>query len=151
MAAALALPAMAHYGRVNFGIDAVGITSATRTTLGRVVVKGTVTCSKTTSGVQVFASVQQVAGRTNTVYGETGYSEGGYGGGGYGQNIPTIRCVAGTKVPFSLTITPYNGKFVGGDALVRANASKYVYYDTETSWHEHWDSASTERVMKLTR
>ena len=136
LVAVLAVPAMAHEGRANLGIDAVGITSATRITLGRAVVKGTVTCSKTTSGVQVGAFVQQPAGRTNTVYGE-GYR--------------TIRCVAGTKVPFSLTVTPYNGKFVGGNALVGAGAYKEVYTETNESWHYHWDEAYTERVMKLTK
>jgi len=149
LAAALALPAMAHEGKVDFGIQATTITSATRISLGRVVVKGTVTCSKTTSGVWVGASVRQVAGRTNTIYGQTGYSEDGYYEGG--RNIPTIRCVAGTKVPFSLTITPYSGKFVGGNALVSADAYKEVYTETETSWHYHWDGASIEREMKLTR
>ncbi len=147
LAAVLAIPAMAHYGKVNFGIDAVGITSATRISLGRVTVKGTVTCSKTTSGVQVGASVRQVAGRTNSVYGESGYSE--YSG----ENGPTIRCVAGTKVPFSMTITPYSGKFVGGNALVSAIAHKDFWsYNEETDeYHYHWDSARIEREMKLTR
>lgn len=136
LTAALAIPAMAHEGKVDFGIDAVTITSATRITLGRVAVKGTVTCSKTTSGVDVYASVRQVAGRTNTISGE-----------GYG----TVRCVAGTKLPFSVLVTPEQGKFVGGSALVSADAYKEVYTETETSWHYHWDGASTEREMKLTR
>ena len=94
LVAALAVPAMAHDSKVDYGIQAIGITSAQRTTLGRVAVKGTVTCSKTTSGVGVGAYVQQVAGRTNTIRGE-----------GYG----TIRCVAGTKVPFSVLVTPEYG------------------------------------------
>ena len=154
LTAALALPAMAHYGKVNHGVDAVGVTSATRISLGRVVVKGTVACSKTTSGVWIGASVQQVAGRTNTIYGESGYSE-NYGGGGPGGggDFPTIRCVAGTKVPFSLTITPFYGKFVGGSALVSAIAYKETWsYNRETDQeHYHWDSARIEREMKLTR
>ena len=127
---------MAHEGRADLDIDAVGITSATRITLGRAVVKGTVTCSKTTGGVAVGASVRQVAGRTTTVAGRGG---------------TTIRCVAGTKVPFSMTITPEQGKFVGGDALVWADAYKEVYWDTNETWHYHWDSASIAQVMKLTK
>ncbi len=62
LVAVLAVPAMAHEGKVDLGIQATTITSATRITLGRVVVKGTVTCSKTTSGVGVYAGVRQVAG-----------------------------------------------------------------------------------------
>ncbi len=136
LVAVLAVPAMAHEGKVDLGIQATTITSATRITLGRVVVKGTVTCSKTTSGVGVYAGVRQVAGRTNTIYGE---------GGG------TIRCVAGTKVPFSVTVTPEQGKFVGGNALVEAAAYKEVYSETYDSWHYHYDFAVTEREMKLSR
>ncbi len=134
--ASTAIPAAAHSGTANLGIDAVGITSVTRITLGRVALKGTVTCSKTTSGVNVWAGVRQVAGRTNTVSGE---------------NYRTIRCVAGTKVPFSMTITPEQGKFVGGNALAWAHAEKYVYWETDETWHDHYDSASTERVVKLTK
>ncbi len=138
LVAALAVPAMAHYGTANLGIDAIGITSATRISLGRAVVKGTVTCSKTTSGVGVNARVRQTVGRTTTIR-----------GGGYG----TIRCVAGTKVPFSITVTPNSGKFAGGNALVSANAYKEVEtYNRETDeWHYHWDGASTTREMKLTK
>ncbi len=100
--------------------------------------KGTVTCSKTTSGVGVWAYVQQVAGRTNTIRGE-GYR--------------TIRCVARTKVPFSVTVTPDEGKFVGGKTLVQADASKVVEsYNEETDvYHWHYDFAFTEREMNLTR
>lgn len=138
LVAVLAVPAMAHYGKANLGIDAVGITSATRITLGRVVVKGTVTCSKTTSGVGVGAIVRQVAGRTNTVQGHGGR---------------VVRCVAGTKVPFSVTVMAEQGKFVGGKALVGAYAYKEVEsYNPETdAWHYHWDEAYTEREMKLTK
>ncbi len=138
LVAVLAAPAMAHGGKVNYGIDAVGITSATRITLGRVVVKGTVTCSKTTSGVGVGAIVRQVAGRTNTVEGHRG---------------GLVRCVAGTNVPFSVTVMAEQGKFVGGKALVEAYAYKEVEsYNPETdAWHYHWDEAYTEREMKLAR
>lgn len=138
LVAVLAVPAMAHYGRAGLGIDAIGITSATRISHGRAVVKGTVTCSKTTGGVEVWAGVRQVAGRTNTVS-------------GYGGRI--IRCVAGTKVPFSVTVTAEQGKFVGGNALVQAGAYKEVEsYNPETdAWHYHWDETYTEREMKLSR
>ena len=136
--AMLAIPAMAHDAKVDFGIQAITITSAQRTTLGRVAVKGTVTCSKTTSGVGVGAYVRQVAGRTDTIRGE-GYR--------------TIRCVAGTKVPFSVTVTPDEGKFVGGKALVQAEASKVVEsFNEETGvYHFHYDFAVTEREINLTR
>ncbi len=136
LVAVLAVPAMAHEGKVNFGIDAVGITSAKRISLGRVVVKGTVSCSRTTSGVELYVGVQQIAGRTNTIRGDA---------------FDVIRCVAGTKVPFSFTITPEAGKFVGGNALVEAVAYKEVYSETYDSWHYHYDFAVTEREMKLSR
>ncbi len=138
LVALLAVPAMAHEGKVNFGIEAISITSANRITLGRVVVKGTVSCSKTTRGVEVGASVRQVASRTNTISAE---------GSGW------IRCVAGTKVHFSVVVTPEYGKFVGGNALVEAYAYKSVWWENEETgeWHDHWDAASTAREMKLTR
>jgi len=138
LVAALAVPAMAHYGTANLGIDAIGITSATRISLGRAVVKGTVTCSKTTSGVWVNARVRQTVGRTTTIRGSGG---------------TTIRCVAGTKVPYSVTVTPNSGKFAGGKALVSANASKefYSYNENTGEEHYHWDGAGTTREMKLTK
>ncbi len=137
-AAVLVTPAGAHDDKVNFGIDAIGITSTTRITLGRVVVSGTVTCSKTTGGIGVNARVRQVLGRTTTIRG--------------GGNT-TIRCVAGTKVPYSITVTPRSGKFAGGNALVSASAYKETWsYNEETDEeHYHWDGASTEREMKLGR
>ena len=136
--AVLVAPAGAHSSKVNFGIDAIGITSATRITLGRVVVKGMVTCSKTTGGIGVNARVRQVAGRTTTIRG--------------GGNT-TIRCVAGTKVPYSITVTPRSGKFVGGNALVSASAYKetWSYNEVTDEEHYHWDGASIERDMKLSR
>ncbi len=131
--------AAAHYdGKVNLGIDAVSITSATRTSLGDVIVKGTVTCSKTTSGVDVYSTVRQVAGRTNTIRGE---------GGG------TIRCVAGKKIPFSATVEPEYGKFVGGKAVVSVGAYKefWSYNEDTGEEHYHYDSAYTRQEMKLSR
>jgi hypothetical protein len=136
LVALLAAPAAGHEGRTDLGIDAVGVSSATRITLGRVVVRGAVTCSKTARGVWTNASVRQVAGRTNTVS---------------GSGSRSISCVAGQRVPFSITITPRAGKFVGGKAVVSASAYRDFYTENNETWHYHWDSASTARVMKLTR
>ncbi len=130
--------AAAHEGKVNMGIDAVSLTSATRTSIGDVIVKGTVTCSKTTSGVTVYTTVRQVAGRTNTIWGE---DEG------------TIRCVAGKKLPFSATVEPGWGKFVGGKAVVSARVEKefWSYNDETDEHHSHYDYALVRQEMKLTR
>jgi len=138
LVAVLAIPAMAHDAHMNYGIDAISITSAPRTTLGRAMVKGTVTCSKTTSGVEIYSGVRQVAGLTNTIWGD-----------GWG----TIRCVAGKKVPFSVTVTPEQGKFVGAKALVWAYAEKSFYSYNEDTGEEHYyyDFAGAEREMNLTK
>jgi hypothetical protein len=138
LAVLVAAPVAAHYGRVDLGVDAISLTSATRTDTGGVKVAGAVTCSKTTSGVWVGVSVRQVVGRTKTIRGSGGSS---------------IRCLAGQKVPYSVTVMPRSGKFAGGHALVSAGAGKSVYYyDRETEReHYHWDSAWTRQEMQLKR
>ena len=129
-------PAAAHDARVDLGIDAVTINSAERDRMSNVIVRGTVTCSQNRAGVGVGASVRQVIGRTTTI------RAGGWS---------SVRCVAGRKVGFAMTLVPRSGKFAGGFATVSATAWKDIYWETRDTWHWHYDSASTVQTMKLTR
>jgi hypothetical protein len=104
-------------GGTDLGLDAITITGASvagRT--GAVTVTGSVACSQDINGyVDVYLS--QVVGRLNTISGE-GYTE--------------FQCLAANgTAPFSLSVSPYSGKFAGGSATIQGYAYTYTCTDVE--------------------
>src|SRR2546423_4226431 len=104
-------------GNADLGLNAITITKTTvagRT--GAVTVTGSVDCSQDVNGY-VDISVSQVVGRLNTIYGE-GYTE--------------FQCLAANgSAPFSLSVSPYSGKFAGGSATIAGYAEAFVCTDVE--------------------
>ena len=89
----------------NLGLEGITVTSTTLDKKTKeVTVSGTVTCSSPLS-VFVQSSVRQDVGRFNTVWGMGGTE---------------VACDGET--PFSLTISPFKGRFGGGSAEVFAGA-----------------------------
>ena len=111
MVLAVAAPALAEStaapgpGDVDLGLEGVAVTSTTpNKATGEVVISGTVTCSEPQS-VFVQGSVRQDVGRFNTVQ--------GFGG-------TEVFCQGQT--PFSFSVSPFEGRFGGGQATVSASA-----------------------------
>jgi hypothetical protein len=97
-------------GGADLGLDAISVTGGSATpSTGAVTISGSISCSQDVE-VYVYGQLTQVVGRFNTIR-------------GWGQSPTSITCLAADGTAgYQFTISPDNGKFAGGAAVVLVGA-----------------------------